>query len=258
MTQIRLVSVVLPTYNEAGNIVQLAEALHREIKQPHEIIVVDDNSPDGTSQLVKQAIGDGDIPGLRLETRLTDRGLTKSIKRGIELSQGDVVVWMDCDFSMPPEEIPKMLQKIEGGYDAAVGSRFTKGGKHKESAGLIGGQESGLVIFLSRVLNWGIRTSLGVNFHDFTSGFIAVRKPVLDRLPLRGDYGEYFMDFIYRVMLLNYKVIELPYVCMPRQAGESKTGASLKHLFKYGIQYLRVLVRLWGLRIKKMCGGSIL
>ncbi len=257
MSSIRLVSVVLPTYNEAGNIVPLAEAIHVNIKHPHEIIVVDDNSPDGTSTLVAAAIKQGHIPSLRLETRLTDRGLTKSIKRGIELAQGDTVVWMDCDFSMPPDVIPELLAKIEEGYDIAVGSRFVAGGKAKEGGGFTGGEESGLVILLSRLLNWVTRMTLSPRFHDYTSGFIAVRKPVLDRLPLRGDYGEYFMDFIYRAILTGYTIIELPYTCLPRRAGESKTGASLKHVIKYGVRYLGVLIRMWGLRIRKMFGGTI-
>ena len=257
MSSIRLVSVVLPTYNEAGNIVPLAEAIYHAIGRPHEIIVVDDNSPDGTSQLVADAIKRGNIPSLRLETRHRDRGLTKSIKRGIELAQGDVIVWMDCDFSMPPAEIPKLLGKIDHGHDIAVGSRFMEGGKHKESSRFVGGEESGLTILLSRFLNRAIRMSLYSGFHDYTSGFIAVRRQVLDRLPLRGDYGEYFMDFIYRAILNDYKIVEVPYECVPRRAGESKTGASLKHIVKYGIQYLRVLVRMWGLRFRKLCGGSI-
>ncbi len=257
MSSIRLVSVVLPTYNEAGNIVPLAEAIHAHITHPHEIIVVDDNSPDGTSSLVADVIRSGRIPGLRLETRLTDRGLTKSIKRGIELAQGDVVVWMDCDFSMPPEVIPELLAKIEESVDIAVGSRFVPGGKAKEGGGFTGGEESGLVILLSKILNWVTRITLSPRFHDYTSGFIAVRKTVLDLLPLRGDYGEYFLDFIYRAILTDHRIVEIPYVCMPRKAGESKTGASFRHVLTYGIQYLRVLVRMWGLRIKKMLGGSI-
>ena len=179
---IRLVSIVLPTYNEAGNIVPLIEAIHREVKQPHEIIVVDDNSPDGTSRLAQELISKGTVPGLRVETRMMDRGLTKSISHGIELAQGDTVMWMDCDFSMPPEKMPELLSKIEEGYDIAVGSRFIEGGSSKEGEG----EESKLVIFLSKFLNWLTRMLLSRRFYDYTSGFIAVRKSVLDAIPLNG------------------------------------------------------------------------
>lgn len=242
--RISLVSVILPTYNEAGNIVDLCKAIHAVITQPHEIIVVDDNSPDGTSQLVGDLIESGTVPGLRLETRLTDRGLTKSIRRGIELASGDVVVWMDCDFSMPPAVIAQLLHKIEEGADIAVGSRFMKGGSAKDG----GENESMLVIVLSRLLNITTRLLLSWKFHDYTSGFIAVRKTVLDHIPLRGDYGEYFMDFIYRAILCRYAIIEIPYVCVPRRAGESKTAAQM---WRFGRKYLKTLGRLVVLRIRK-------
>ena len=240
---ISLVSVVLPTYNEAGNIVELCKAIHAAITQPHEIIVVDDNSPDGTSKLVTDLIATGTVPNLRLETRLTDRGLTKSIRRGIALAKGDVVVWMDCDFSMPPEIIPQLLAKIDEGYDIAVGSRFVKSGKAKGG----GAKESFLVIVLSQILNVMTRILLSWSFHDYTSGFIAVRKSVLDQIPLRGDYGEYFMDFIFRAILRKAKIVEIPYVCVPRRAGESKTAAQM---WRFGRNYLSTLGRLFILRVR--------
>ncbi len=254
---IGLVSVVLPTYNEAGNIVELCRAIHSSITQSHEIIVVDDNSPDGTSQLIQDLINTGSVPGLRLETRLTDRGLTKSIQRGIDLAQGDTVVWLDCDFSMPPEIIPQLLSKIESGYDIAVASRFVAGGKYKEADRWFGGEESRAAILLSRLLNWFLRHALFASFTDYTSGFIAIRKEILSRIRLNGDYGEYFIDLIFRAILSGSSFIEIPYVNVPRRAGESKTGSSFTHLFKRGLPYLWTIVRMWGLRVKKIAGGSI-
>jgi dolichol-phosphate mannosyltransferase len=245
-----LVSIVLPTYDEAGNIVDLIRAIDHAVTRPKEIIVVDDNSPDGTSQLVAGLIQEGSVPGLRLETRMTDRGLTKSLRRGIELSKGDVVLWMDCDFSMPPEILPKLLTEIDEGYDIAVGSRFVRGGSAKQGEG----EESKTVIALSKILNWLTRMLLSPSFHDYTSGFIAVRKRVLVAIPLRGDYGEYFMDFIYRAILRGEKIIEIPYVCVPRRAGVSKTAAQV---VRFGKKYLATLVRLWGLRMKKAFSGAM-
>jgi len=249
-TKIELVSVILPTYNEAGNIADLIEAIDSFITQPHEIIVVDDNSPDGTSAIVQKI----DNPRVRLETRMKNRGLTKSIKRGIELAKGDTVVWMDCDFSMPPQVIPDLLSKIEDGYDISVGSRFVKGGSHKKGAKAKGAQESLIVIALSRFLNLLLRLSLSMKFRDYTSGFIAIRKKVLGKINLQGDYGEYFMDLMYRAILLRYQFIEIPYVCAPRKAGESKTAPNLIVLLKRLPQYGGMLIRLWGLRVKCLFG----
>lgn len=250
---IRMVSVILPTYDERENIVPLVQAIHAAIAQPHEILVVDDNSPDGTSQAVRSLIDSGEVPGVRLETRLTDRGLTKSINRGIELSTGDVVVWLDCDFSMPPELIPQLLAKVSEGYDIAVGSRFVAGGSTKDFDAGGGKQESALVIRLSSFLNWLTRITLVPGFHDYTSGFIAIRRSALaEVLPLRGDYGEYFMDLMVRAILRGHSFVEIPYVCVPRRAGETKTGGSLRVIFRRGIKYLATLGRLWMLRLASL------
>src|SRR5438270_11443731 len=114
------VSVVLPTFNERGNIGELIAAIQRALNDP-EIVVVDDNSPDGTWQLV-QTLADQN-PRVRLVRRTAERGLTSAIQRGIDESHGDVVFWMDCDFSMPPATMPWLLKQIEAGADVAIGSR---------------------------------------------------------------------------------------------------------------------------------------
>lgn len=250
------VSVILPTYNEVGNIVKLCDALHRVITFDHEIIVVDDNSPDGTSQAVRAAINTG-REWLRLETRTKDRGLRKSIARGIELARGDVLLWMDCDFSMPAETVPALLENISQGYDIAVGSRFTAGGSHKKGVTMRSTRESWLVIALSRMLNIFLRIVLTSRFRDWTSGFIAVRTQVAERIGLRGDYGEYFMDFMERAILLDYRFIEVPYVNVPRKSGETKTAPNLSSLFRRGSKYLWMIGRLEGVRLKKLLGISI-
>ncbi|PIR52904.1 polyprenol monophosphomannose synthase [Candidatus Peregrinibacteria bacterium CG10_big_fil_rev_8_21_14_0_10_49_10] len=250
---IQKVSVLLPTYNEVGNIADLIEDIHSALQHPHEIIVVDDNSPDGTSDLVQSIISRGDIPGLRLETRVRDRGLTKSIWRGIELATGDTVVWMDCDFSMPPAVIPKLLAKAEEGYDIAVGSRFVSGGNQKQHAA----GESRLAILLSSVLNVCLRLLLHFRFHDYTSGFIAIRRDMFQEIKLKGDYGEYFIDLIFRAILLGHSVVEIPYDCESRRSGESKTAPNIRILLKRGVKYLFVVLKMQVIRVKHLLGLRI-
>ena len=109
--QMSLVSIILPTYNEAENIVPLIKEIQRLVKIKHEIIIVDDNSPDQTSKIVLAFIKKKRAKNIRLKTRLSNRGLTNSIREGIRLSKGNVIVWMDCDFSMPPFVINKLLKK---------------------------------------------------------------------------------------------------------------------------------------------------
>lgn len=250
------VSVILPTYNEVGNIVALCDALHRVITHAHEIIVVDDNSPDGTSPAVQTAI-DAGRDWLRLEIRLKDRGLRKSIWRGVELATGDIIIWMDCDFSMPPKVVGKLLEKIDEGYDLAVGSRFISGGSHKCGVRMGSTRESWVAIALSRCLNVALRMLLSRRFFDWTSGFIAVRASIVRRIGLRGDYGEYFMDFMERAILLHYSFVEVPYVCVPRKSGETKTAPNFCSLCKRGSKYLVTMVKLQGVRLKKMLGMRI-
>lgn len=238
------VSVVMPTYNEAGHIVDLVHAVRDAIAssvfKEFEIIVVDDDSPDGTWRLV-EGMSKHD-PRVRLLRRMSDRGLTNSIREGIASSRFDVVVWMDCDFSHPPEKIPQLLYMLGEGYDIVVNSRYAVGAGEERS-----GKGGPVQKLLSWALNWGTRFLLDAKFSDYTSGFIAVRKNVLVELPLRGDYGEYFIDFIYRALKRGYRVCELPYHAPCRRTGESKTGTHVGHYLRRGIKYLVTVVRVrWG------------
>ncbi len=236
-----LVSIILPTYNEAPNIVRLIQAILACANRPTEIVVVDDDSPDGTWRLAEE-IGAAD-PRVRVIRRIGRRGLTSAIQEGIDSTTGQVVVWLDCDFSMPPTLIPTLVDKVMvDGYDAAVGSRFAPGGSAKRDLG--GSEDSWLGVALSNLLNRALWFWLGSSFQDYTSGFIAVRRQVLDEIRLRGDYGEYFIDLIYRAMCRGYRVVEIPYVCMPRAAGESKTGTNLGQYSRRGIKYLWTAFRL--------------
>lgn len=229
------VSVILPTYNEAPNIVRLIHAIQSSATRPTEIVVVDDDSPDGTWRLVEE-LGATD-PRVRVIRRIGERGLTSAIQEGIDRTMGDPVVWMDCDFSMPPEMIPTLVDKvIVDGYDAAVGSRFARGGSAKGD--LEGTEDSRLGVALSNLLNGILRFWLDPSFRDYTSGFIACRRKMLEEIRLSGDYGEYFIDLMYRAIRRGYSVIEIPYVCAPREFGESKTGSNLWQYGRRGIKYL--------------------
>ena len=254
------VSCVLPTYNEKENIGRLIDELVRHIDRDLELVVVDDNSPDGTGTLVAEKSRlDSRI---RLINRMDTRGLTSAIWDGIQASTGNIIVWMDVDLSMPPAKIPELIQKVEEGYDIAVGSRFVKGGGSKGRSAdggpdtlwgilkrLKNSEDSILAVVLSRMLNVFIRLCLDRSFKDYTSGFIACRREVFDRIHLRGDYGEYFIDLIYRALKMGLRVVEVPYVCLPREFGVSKTGTGWTDYLRRGIKYIRVTLWLkWRLR----------
>jgi dolichol-phosphate mannosyltransferase len=237
------VTVIMPTYNEAGHIQDLIRETmmalaHTGIRE-YEVIVVDDDSPDRTWERAGQTTGI-EAGHLSIIRRTHDRGLTASLREGVGASKYEVVVWMDCDFSHPPDKIPQMLYMIRQGYDIVVNSRYAMGGGEDRS-----GKGGALQLVLSRMLNWGTRFMLKPSFSDYTSGFVAVRRAVLLDLGLRGDYGEYFIDFIYRAIRSGrYRLCELPYFAPPRRSGESKTGATLLQYARRGIKYLVMVIRL--------------
>lgn len=237
------VSVLMPTLNEAGNIQDLIRATARALAEAevsdYEIVVVDDDSLDRTWEIAAATSG-VDSKRVSVIRRLRDHGLTASLREGIRAARFDVIVWMDCDFSHPPEKIPQMLYMIRQGYDVVVNSRYALGGGEERI-----GKGGPIQLILSRLLNWGIRFMLKPSFSDYTSGFVAVRRAVLEQFALRGEYGEYFIDFIYRVIHARaFRVCELPYVAPPRRSGSSKTGSTFLEYLRRGRKYLWTALRL--------------
>jgi dolichol-phosphate mannosyltransferase len=226
-------TIILPTFNERENITPLIEGILANVVPPPEILVVDDDSPDGTWQIVEELAREH--PTIRLIRRLDERGLTSAISRGIAEAEGDVVIWMDTDLSMPPDKIPELISALEG-RDVAIGSRYVPGGRD------IG--HSFMAQAFSRTINFFAGVFLGFAVKDYTSGFIAARKPVFDRITLQGDYGEYCIDLLYRVQRLGYRFKEIPYDCVERHAGESKTATTLLGFFTRGMNYVLTILRL--------------
>ncbi len=242
VTDIKSVSIVMPTYNEAGNVAGLIRESAGYVRgagvSEVEVIVVDDDSPDQTWKIA----GETECPDARIRVirRMKRHGLTASLNEGIAAAEMDVIVWLDCDFSQPPEKIPQMLYMIGQGFDVAVNSRYVLGGGEARS-----GKGGALQLYLSKRLNGVLRFLLKDTFYDYTSGFVAVRREVFNDMQLRGDYGEYFIDFIYRILRdRRFRVCELPYIMQPRRSGESKTGANLFQFMKRGRKYLTTILRL--------------
>ncbi len=231
------ISIILPTYDEAENIEPLIDRTLQALgSYPGgvEVVVVDDDSPDGTWRLVaEKAQVDGRI---RLIHRTTERGLTSAINRGIREARGRWVGWMDCDLSMPPEEWPRLAEALAQGADMAVGSRYVPGG------GDIAHSFSGRT--LSRIINLWTGLMLDWSIKDYTSGFILARQEVFDRIELQGDYGEYCIDMLYRTKRAGHTVRELPYLCVPREAGESKTATNVWGYLTRGVNYVKTVWRL--------------
>ena len=127
------VSIIIPTYNESENIIQVLKSIDESIPEniPIEAIVVDDNSPDGTGKMVEDYINDTQNKAgysINVIHRETKSGLSSAILDGIQHSSGETVVVMDSDFSHPPKLIPQLIEGIRtANCDIVIASRYTKG-----------------------------------------------------------------------------------------------------------------------------------
>lgn len=224
-----MISIIMPTYNEAGNIKELILRVERVLKKDFEIIVVDDASTDGTSKIVSDL--KRKKPFLRLIKR-NELGLAGAVKRGIEEAKGEIVSWFDCDLGMPPEKLPKMV-KLLGKYDIVVGSTFIAGGEDK--------RDVWHAELFSKLFNLLAKVVLGGGISDYTSGFIVARKYAVNKAKFEGIHGAYFISMIYQAKRNGYKITEIPYTLSPRFYGKSKIGSPLSYL-KAGLSYLKVLI----------------
>jgi dolichol-phosphate mannosyltransferase len=229
------ITVVLPTFNERENIVPLIQrGLAALTDYDVEMLVVDDDSPDGTWQVVSE-LTERDS-SVRLIRRTEERGLTSAIATGINQAQGAWIGWMDCDLSMPPEDLPRLAAALANGADVAVGSRYVPGG------GDVGHSWVGCAF--SWTINMAATVLLNRRIRDYTSGFILARRQVFDNIHLRGDYGEYCIDLLYRVAQAGFRVVEIPYQLVPRETGESKTATNSLGYITRGWNYVVTVVRL--------------
>jgi dolichol-phosphate mannosyltransferase len=220
-----MISVIMPTFNEAGNLPELIKRTEKTLKKDFEIIVVDDNSPDGTSEVVKMM--QKERPWLRLVTRTVERGLPTAIKRGIKEARGEVVAWLDCGLDMPPEKIVEMMTNLPD-WDIVVGSTFVKGARDDRGS---------ITSVFSRVINLLCQLILDPSVTDFTSGFLVAKKKAVENTVFDGTH---FIGLLYRAKKQGYKIKEIPYKLEPRHYGESKIHNPWLY-FKTGLVYLKTI-----------------
>jgi dolichol-phosphate mannosyltransferase len=228
-----MVSVVLPTYNERDGIGELVEeilAITRAARLPAEVLVVDDDSSDGTAGHVEERFRAD--PAVRVHVRRGERGLASAIRRGITEARGDVVVVMDSDGNHDPALLPLMVRCADD-FDVVVGSRYVLGGGMLTSA---------FRYWASYAFNILIRVVLGLRIHDNLSGYLAFRRTLLDRVnpdTIFYGYGDYAIRLLHQVVRRGDRVLEIPTVYRFRKGGESKT-----RFFAYFWTYLASVFRL--------------
>lgn len=225
MSQEPLVSVILATYNEADNIEEMLGRIFASVRAPMEVILVDDDSPDLTWKIA-QDLNDDRIHVIR---RRGQRGLASAYVRGIMESRGEILSWLDSDLSIPPESIPGMIDALQN-LDVVVGSRYVAGGDDIRPA---------FRVWTSKAVNAVARTILGNDVQDYDSGFVVLRREVLDHVTIhpRG-YGEYFFELIHSAIKSGLRVGEVGYVFTDRVAGESKSAPDMGTFLLTGAQYV--------------------
>ena len=213
-------TVCLPTYNERENLENMVRALG-----PHgvRVLVVDDNSPDGTGEIADRLAAELDYVSVLHRER--KEGLGPAYLAAFEHALGtdtELLLEMDCDFSHDPADVPRLIAACEQGADIALGSRYVPGG---------GTRNWGSV---RRLISWGgsfyARTLLGVRIRDLTGGFKCFRRAVLDALDLDaiGSSGYAFqIETSYRAARKGFRIQEVPIVFVDRTEGTSKMSRAI-------------------------------
>ncbi|MGH2922556.1 MAG: polyprenol monophosphomannose synthase [Solirubrobacterales bacterium] len=214
--------VVLPTYDEADNIEPLVVAVLERLPDSRRVLVVDDNSPDGTGEIADRlAAGHDDVEVLHRERKeglgpAYIAGFRRALDGGAEL-----VVAMDSDFSHDPTYLPRMLRAAEDA-DLVIGSRYIPGGGVTDWGGLRRA--------ISRGGSAYARTLLGIGVRDLTGGFKCYRREVLETIELETVKAKGYafqVETTFRAIRDGFKVVEIPIVFRDRAEGSSKMSNAI-------------------------------
>lgn len=232
--------VLIPTYNERDNLEPIVRAVLASDPRL-DVLVIDDNSPDGTGALADQLAAE--TGRVRVLHRARKEGLGRAYVAGFKeaLARGYAYIFeMDADFSHDPKDLPRFLAELENGADVVLGSRRVPGG---------------------RTVNWGVgrqlisaggslyaRTVLGVPVQDLTGGFKCFRRKVLETLPLdevKSTGYAFQVELTYRAIRQGFRVVEIPIVFEDRRVGQSKMSSAI---------FREAIAMVWRLRYEAIRG----
>ena len=221
------ISIILSTYNEASIIKTTINKIFSTIKNV-EIVLVDDNSNDGTLEIINSIQN----KNLKIFTRKS-RGLASAFLLGMINTDGDYIGWTDSNMPQLLHHFNEMIEKLDS-YDLVLLSRYVDGG---------GDQRSKMRILSSRIINFVCRFFLGSEIKDYTSSIFLMRRDVLKYgVPIAYGHGEFFIEFLYKIKKKDIKICELPYIQPPDTEG-SKTASSFIKFFAFGWSYLvRIMI----------------
>lgn len=224
----KTLSLVIPAFRERDNIAALVKRVHHALNdRDYELIVVDDNSQDGTEELVAELAMQYPV---RIVVRRDKRGLASAVVDGCTHASGDAIAVMDADLQHPPEVLPALLQALEDGADMAIGSRYVKGGGC-EGWSLLRRIMSKGAGFLAHLF---LPSTRGIA--DPMSGFFMFRPDILTGADLHPTGYKILMEIL--VAGRPQKTVEVPFVFVARERGESKLRLSQQ------VDYLRHIASL--------------
>ena len=229
------VLVIVPTYNERDNLPAIVAAVHEHLAEA-DVLVVDDNSPDGTGAVADELAAKD--PKVHVLHRPGKQGLGTAYVAGFKWAlarEYQFLFEMDCDFSHDPKYLPIMLARARSGADLVLGSRYVPGG------GTV--NWGPMRKFISRGGSLYARTVLGIGVRDLTGGFKCFRRATLEKLDLDSvsaqGYG-FQIEMTYRAIKHGMRVEEVPIVFVDRRVGQSKMSKKI---------FLEAFTLVWKLRL---------
>ena len=218
------ISIILSTFNEKLSIEFTISELIKYLPGV-EIIVVDDNSPDGTLEVLKKI----NYENLKIFSRKKTKGLASAFLLGLINTSGDIIGWLDSNMGDTAKKFPEMLQNLKGA-DIVILSRYVAEGKDERNK---------IRVISSYLLNKFSKLILRSKINDLSSGIFLMKREVLnDVVPVAKGHGEFMMEFLYKAEKKGNKIIEIPYIQPIDIEGHSKSFPNIAKFLYLGFFYL--------------------
>jgi dolichol-phosphate mannosyltransferase len=218
------ITIILTTYNEKASIEITINELIKHIDNV-EIVVVDDNSPDGTLEILKNI----NYPKLKILSRKKTKGLASAFLLGLINAQGNIIGWVDSNMGTVVKKFPEMISGLENA-DIAILSRYIDGGKDDRNI---------IRVLSSRTINGLARFILKSKIKDLSSGiFVMKKKVLLDVVPIASGHGEFMVEFLHKAEKKGNKILEIAYTHPVDIEGNSKSFPSLSKFLIFGFFYV--------------------
>lgn len=209
-------SIVLPTYNERGNIKILIQKIEKTFEHVnHEIIVVDDNSPDGTAKAAEELSKKYD--NIRVIVRKKKEGIGTAIREGYNSAKNTIILSLDSDLSFTLPDTYRLYEKIQEGYDLVWGSKYSKDSFYEPTT-----RQGKIKKWVSKNGNKIIRLATGIETSDFTANLRAIRRDAWIQIRTQEKTNTFLMEMILKCKYGGMVVTEIPVIFKARVYGKSK------------------------------------